>query len=160
MNSSSHTPFLQPLFVLNSYLGEFPGSQVVKDSAVSLQEVQVQLLVRELRSCILNGLAKKIKEKTSLKFSMVMAYCLDNIWGILLLLFFSRSVVSDSWRPHGRQHTGLPCPSSSPRTCSYSCPLYQWFHPTISSSVVPFSSCLQSFPAPGSFFFFFLLVGG
>ena len=54
-------------------------------------------------------------------------------------------------RPHGLQHTGLPCPSPSPRVCPNSCPLSQWSHPTISSSVVPFSSCLQSFPASGSF---------
>ena len=45
----------------------------------------------------------------------------------------------------------LPCPSPSPRVCSNSCPLRQWWHPTISSSVIPFSSCLQSFPASGSF---------
>ena len=49
------------------------------------------------------------------------------------------------------QHTRLPCPSSSPRVCSKSCSLSWWCHPTISFSVVPFSSCLQSFPAPGSF---------
>ena len=53
--------------------------------------------------------------------------------------------------PHGLQHTRLPCPSLSPRVCSNSCPLSQYCHPTISSSVVPFSFCLQSFPASGSF---------
>ena len=53
--------------------------------------------------------------------------------------------------PHGLQHTRLPCPSPTPRACSNSCPLSWWCHPTISSSVVPFSSCLQSFPASGSF---------
>ena len=57
------------------------------------------------------------------------------------------SVVSDSWRPHGLQHDRLPCPSPAPGVCSNSCPLSQWCHPTISSSVVPFSSHLQSFPA-------------
>ena len=67
------------------------------------------------------------------------------------LLFFSCSVMSDSLRPHGLQHARFPCPSPSPRTCSNSCPSSQWYHPTISSSVVPFSSCLQSFPASGSF---------
>ena len=65
---------------------------------------------------------------------------------------FSRSVVFDSLRPHGRQrHARPPCPSKAPRVCSNSCPLSWWCHPTISSSVVPFSSCLQSFPASGSF---------
>ena len=64
---------------------------------------------------------------------------------------FSHSVVSDSLRPRGPQHARLPCPSPAPRTYSNSCPLRDWCHPTISSSVIPFSSCLQSFPAPGSF---------
>ena len=53
--------------------------------------------------------------------------------------------------PHGLQHTRLPCPSLSPWDCSNSCPSSWWHHPTSSSSVVPFSSCLQLFPAPGSF---------
>ena len=68
-----------------------------------------------------------------------------------LLLPFSRSVVSDSLWPHGLQHSRLACPSPSPRACSNSSPLSQWCHPLISSSVVPFSFCLQSFPASGSF---------
>ena len=53
--------------------------------------------------------------------------------------------------PHGLQHARLPCPSPAPRACSNSCPSSRWCHPIISSSVVPFSSCLQSFPASGSF---------
>ena len=64
---------------------------------------------------------------------------------------FSHSVVSNSLWPHGLQHARLPCPSPTPRPCSNSCPSSQWCHPTISSSVDPFSSCLQSFPASGSF---------
>ena len=64
---------------------------------------------------------------------------------------FSRSVVSESLRPHGLQHTRPPCPSPIPGVYSNSCSLSQWCHPTISSSVVPFSSHLQSFPASGSF---------
>ena len=64
---------------------------------------------------------------------------------------FSHSVVSDSLRPHGLQHARLPCPSPTPRVYSNSCPSSQWCYPTISSSVVPFSTCLQSFPASGSF---------
>ena len=63
---------------------------------------------------------------------------------------FSHSVMSDSLWPHGLQHTRLPCPSPTPKACSDSCPLSQWSHPTISSSVIPFS-CLQSFLASGSF---------
>ena len=64
---------------------------------------------------------------------------------------FSCSVLSNSLRPHGLQHTRLPCPSPTPRAYSNSCPLSRWCHPTISSSVIPFSSCLQTFPASGSF---------
>ena len=58
--------------------------------------------------------------------------------------------MSDSLRLHGLQHTRLPCPSPTPEACSNSSPSSHWYHPTISSSVVPFS-CLQSFPASGSF---------
>ena len=68
-----------------------------------------------------------------------------------LLYQFSCSVMSDSLRSRGLEHTRLPCPSLTPRACSNSCPLSRWCHPTISSSVIPFSSCLQSFPASGSF---------
>ena len=64
---------------------------------------------------------------------------------------FSHSVVSDSLWPHRLQHSRPPYPSPTPGVYSNSCPLRQWCHPTISSSVVPFSSCLQSFPASGSF---------
>ena len=64
---------------------------------------------------------------------------------------FTHSIVSASLQPHGLQHARLPCPSPTPKACSNSCPLSQWCHPTISSSVVPFSSCLQYFPASGFF---------
>ena len=69
-----------------------------------------------------------------------------NPWAAVIL-----PVVSNSLRPHGLQQVRLPRPSPAPRACSNSCPSSQWCHPTISSSVVPFSSCLQSFPASGSF---------
>ena len=64
---------------------------------------------------------------------------------------FSHSVMSNSLRPHGLQHARPPCPSSTPGVYSNSCSLSGWCHPTISSSVIPISSCLQSFPASGSF---------
>ena len=64
---------------------------------------------------------------------------------------FSHSVVSDSLWPHGLQRTKLLCPLPTPGAYSNSCPASRWCHPTISSSVIPFSSCLQSFPASGSF---------
>ena len=68
-----------------------------------------------------------------------------------MLLLFSHEVMPNSLWPHGPQHTRLPCPSLSPRVCSNSCPLSQWCHPAISSSVVPVSSCPQSLPASESF---------
>ena len=64
---------------------------------------------------------------------------------------FSFSVLSDSLWPHGLQHDRLPCPSPTPGVYPNSCPLSRWCPSTISSSVVPFSSCLQSFPTSGSF---------
>ena len=75
-------------------------------------------------------------------------------------LLFSCSVVSDSLWPYGLQHARLPCPSPSPRACSNSCPLSQWCYPIISSSVVPFFSCPQSFPASGSFLMTQLFASG
>ena len=69
--------------------------------------------------------------------------------------FFSvqltRSDSCQTLRPHGLQHARPPCPSPTPRACSNSCPSSRWCHPTIVSSVIPFFSCLQSFPASGSF---------
>ena len=70
---------------------------------------------------------------------------------LFLSVQFSHSVLSDSLWLHELQHARPPCPSPIPRTYSNSCPSHQWCHPTISSSVVPFSSRLQSFPASGSF---------
>ena len=69
----------------------------------------------------------------------------------VLSVQFSCSVTSDSLRPHGLQHAKFPCPSPTHRVYPNSCPLNRWWHPTISSSVIPFSSCPQSFPESGSF---------
>ena len=76
------------------------------------------------------------------------------------LSLFSHYVTSDSLWPHGLQHARPPCPSLSPAVCLNSCLLSKWCHPTISSSVVPFSSCLQSFPASGSFPISWLFTSG
>ena len=80
-------------------------------------------------------------------------------WSIKLLLF-SCSVVSDSLWPHRLRHSRIPCPSSSPGVCSNSCPSSKWCHPTISSSVTPFSFCPQSFLASRSFPVCWLFVSG
>ena len=77
-----------------------------------------------------------------------------------MFLLFSCSIVSDSLRPHGLQHARLPCPSTCPRVCTNSCPLSWWCHPTISPSVDPLSSCLQYFPASGSFLTSWLFASG
>ena len=85
------------------------------------------------------------------------AYFLDRLLTVAfyflyaIIFQFSRSVVSDSLRPYGLQHTRPPCPSPTPGVYLNSCPLSRWCHPTISSFVIPFSTCLQSFPAPGAF---------
>ena len=77
-----------------------------------------------------------------------------NILGLAWLssVHLLHSVMSDSLWPHGLQHARPPCPSPTPGSYSNSCPLSRWCHPTISSSVVPFSSYLQSFPASGRVF--------
>ena len=78
-------------------------------------------------------------------------YLLYFVYLFIWQLLFSCSAVFYCLWPHGLQLTRPPCPSPSPRACSNSCPLSQWCHPTISSSVVPFSSCFQSSPASGYF---------
>ena len=88
------------------------------------------------------------------------------IYRIMIIAFssvwFSCSVMSDSFQPQGLQHTRLPCPSPIPGAVSNSCPLSRWCHSTISSSVVPFSSFRQSFLASGSFQMsqLFAILGG
>ena len=84
------------------------------------------------------------------KKNLVLLYWLyQSLW--LCSFQFNCSVMSNALQPHGPQHTRPPCPSPTPRVYSKSCPLSRWCHPTISFSVVCFSSCLQSFPASGSF---------
>ena len=84
----------------------------------------------------------------------IVKYLIENVQMIIIFRWsvqFSRSVVSDSLWPHGLQHARPPCSPPTPGAYSNSCPLSWWCHPTISSSVIPFSICLQSFPASGSF---------
>ena len=83
-------------------------------------------------------------------------WCYELRWGsqnsqVNCSVQFSCSVMSDSLQPHGLQHARPPCPLPTPGVYPNSCPLSRWSHPTISSSVIPFSSHLQSFPASGSF---------
>ena len=89
-------------------------------------------------TCIMNARRKKWKDDVKKKFTFISAQ-------------FSCSVVSDSLWLHETQHARPPYPSPTPGVYPNSCPLSQWCHLTISSSVIPFSSCLQSFPTSGSF---------
>ena len=89
--------------------------------------------------------------KSSFVFFRVFSNFLVKMLHISFSVQFSCSVTSESLRPHGLQHTRPPCPSPTPRVFSNSSPSSQWCHPTFSSSVVPFSSHLQSFPVSGSF---------
>jgi len=88
-----------------------------------------------------------------MNFTFLFLFVLFFITSLLLTVSvqFSCSVVSDSLQPHELQHTRPPCSSPTPRVHPNPCPLSQWCHPTISSSVIPLSSCFQSFPASGSF---------
>ena len=83
--------------------------------------------------------------------SLLVSGTLHSVGYQLSSVQFSRSVMSYSLQPHGLQHARRPCLPPTPRTCSNSCPLSQWCHPTISSSVILFSFCPQSFSASGSF---------
>ena len=90
---------------------------------------------------------KEESEKVGLKLNIQKVWS----WHLVPSVQFSRSVMSDSLRPHEPQHARPPCPSPTPGVHPNSCPLSRWCHPAISSSVVPFSSCPQSLPASESF---------
>ena len=91
---------------------------------------------------------------TTLLFKVL--YCkIQSVYSVFSYFFssvhFSHSIVSDSLQPHESHHARPPCLSPTPRVYPNSCPSSRWYHPAISSSVIPFSSCLQSLPASGSF---------
>ena len=115
-------------------------------------------------SCIFTSTVLYWPSKSQSQFTFKIQYRNKLLWGgaakkcvaILYLpkfssVQFSRSVVSYYLQPHGLKHARLPCPSPTLGACSNSCPSSQWCHPTISSSVIPFSSHLQTFPASGAF---------
>ena len=101
----------------------------------------------ELKSLLMK--VKEESEKIGLKLNIQKTKIMAS--GPISSVQFSRSVMSHFLWPHELQHARFSCPSLTPGACSNSCPLSQWCHPTISSSVIPFSSHLQSFPASGSF---------
>ena len=105
------------------------------------------LLCQSFSSNILWFIMRKnsiILQRTSYVLNIIVFFSVHSVQ-------FSSSVMSNSLQPHGLQHPRLPCPSPPPGAYSNPCPLSRWCHPTISSSVVPFSSCPQSLPASGSF---------
>ena len=119
-------------------MGGFPGGPIARTvHSPVLPRTGVWSVVRDLRSHRSPGVAKRRRNTASP--------------GNKVSVQFSCLVVSNSLWPHELQHTRPPCPSPTPRVHPNPCPQSQWCHPTISSSVVPFSSCPQSFPASGSF---------
>ena len=110
--------------------------------------LQGQVLESEYHSLNLNTTVYQQWEIICLSF-LILKMCI--VTTSASSVQFSCSVMSDSLWPHELQHIRSPCPSPAPRVHPNPCPLSQWCHPTISSSVVPFSSCPQSFPASGSF---------
>jgi len=121
-------------------------------------------IIQRVRTCILLHIGEAKDEETKQSdWKQKKPYWTEDktqIYFLLLLLLFSCLVMSKSVRPHGLQHVRLSCPSPSPRACSNSCPLSLRCHPTIMSSVNPFSFCLQPFPASGSFLVSQLFTAG
>ena len=109
---------------------------------------ETQLLVSKFQILLLPQVTEQPWTSYLNRWSLISTFIQ---WKYEYLLFFSRSDMSNSLRPHGLQHARLPCPSLSPGACWNLCPLSQWCQPTISSSVLLFSSCPQSFPTSGSF---------
>ena len=125
----------------------------MSDSATPWTAIlQVSLSISN-SGCLLKFMSIKSVMPSTISSSVVPFACLQSFpaSGSFQISQFIHSVVSNSLWPHGLQHTRFPCPSPTPGACSNSCPLSWWCHATISSSVVPFSSRLQSFPASGSF---------
>ena len=117
--------------------------------------IQSQTWLKWLSSSSSRSLESFLRQPFSLnsenKYYWLWRFLANHLSAISFSVQFSHSVMSDSLWSHGLQHTRPPCPSPTPRVYSYSCPLSRWYHPIISSSVIPFFSSLQSFPASGSF---------
>ena len=111
---------------------------ILQDMVLHSQDVDSHVDLNNSKICFLGGIGR-------------LGLTHKHYWYFVSSVPFSHSVMSDSLWPHGLQYTRLTCPSPTPRTSSNSRSSSQWCHPIISFSVIPFSSCLQSFPASGSF---------
>ena len=128
-------------------------------SNLSLQHWQVDSLPMSHQGspplkymCLKQKLEQKSESPGGLMKTLITGCHLENFWFLQFIsVQFSHSVISDSLQPYEPQHARPPCPSPTPRVHPNPCPSSWWCHPTISSSVIPFSSCPQSFPASGSF---------
>ena len=140
--------FFSEYIILNEEQPVYPGLHVVNWQC----EYALQIFFYLVSTGILTKFSSHINlESNTCVLSNLWFWCnWDRIVLSPVLLLLTHTVVSDSLRRHGLQHARLPCPTLSPGVCSNSCPLSWWCHPTISSSVAPFFSCLQSFPASES----------
>ena len=120
---------------------------------MNLRKLQEIVKDREARHVAVHGVTKSRKWLSDWTTTTTLSILLSKYAATSYVpsFQFSHSVMSNSFWSHGLQHARLPCPLPAPRAYSNSCPSSQWCHPTISSSVIPFSSGLQSFPASGSF---------
>ena len=136
------------------------GSRLLGEISIT-SDMQMEPLLWQKSEEELKSLLMKVKvesEKVGLKINIQRTKIMAS--SPINSVQFSHSVMSDSLRPHEPQHTRPPCPSPNPRVQPNTCRLSRWCHPTISSSVVPFSSCPQSFPASGSFQMSHLFTSG
>ena len=141
---------------LKNLLQHYSSKASVFDAQPSLWLNPRMTIGKTIASTRLTFVGKVTSLLLSMPSRFVIAFLPRGKWLVptqseFLSVQFSHSVVSYSLWPHGPQHTRPPSPSPTPRVYPNSCPLSRWYHPTISSSVIPFSSCPQSFPASGSF---------
>ena len=143
------SPYISPKKIYEWSISTSKDAQISRPFVLSCSVVYDSIDCSPPDSSVQGISQARILEQVAISHSRGSSWPRDRTWVFASpALLFRPSV---SLLPPGLQHTRLPCPSSSPRACSKSCPLSQWCHPTISSSVISFSSCLQSFPGSGSF---------
>ena len=145
-------------------IGLLPGNPIIYDLDLELQPLVLWEIVAKSLLGVFHNVLRETLNRVFGQFNKfcylkhpvcygslgwlwqyVLKYILYPLWKLVVVHSLSHSLSQSLW-PHGLQHARLPCPSLSPGVCSSSYPLYQWCHPTISSSITSFSSCPQSFP--------------